>query len=179
MKAFDPSISLIVGKYYNVPCAALQYYDGLKLLPIIGIEHADPQFDFKEKHYHYDGRFSNYGIDGRANEVIETSGRRTEYKFLGIVVRRRKCMRLNTGLIVPDTTWEMNNHWFVLWYKSMLGKSCAGRKCPHLGTIMESKNGVLVCPLHNLHGSLKKEFITPVCNNINWDDRGFESFMNQ
>lgn len=36
-----------------------------------------------------------------------------------------------------------------------VGKSCKGKKCPHFGTTMIEKDGVLICPLHNLKGSLK------------------------
>lgn len=43
----------------------------------------------------------------------------------------------------------------MTWYNSFLGKSCAGKKCPHLGTTMIEQEGKLVCPLHKLQGCLK------------------------
>lgn len=63
-------------------------------------------------------------------------------------------MRLTTGINPPTHAKNYND-----WYKSMIGKSCAGKKCPHLGTIMIEQDGVLVCPLHNLKGCPQKEVI--------------------
>ena len=45
------------------------------------------------------------------------------------------------------------------WYKSMIGKSCKGRRCPHFGTMMHERDGKLICPLHNLEGDIETELI--------------------
>lgn len=36
-----------------------------------------------------------------------------------------------------------------------MGSYCKGRKCPHLGTAMLEKGGVLVCPMHNLTANVE------------------------
>jgi uncharacterized Zn finger protein (UPF0148 family) len=41
------------------------------------------------------------------------------------------------------------------WYLGFLGKHCKGRKCPHFGTDMIEKDGVLICPMHGLTADLK------------------------
>ena len=47
------------------------------------------------------------------------------------------------------------------WYNSYIGKSCKGKKCPHLGQVMIEHGDRYVCPLHNLVGSKATETIIP------------------
>lgn len=157
----EPGTVVEVGKFYNVKCAILLCRDGKRqVVPIIGIEHADKQFLFPHKHYHHDGRFGRYYPDGRTNAVVVTDDPGNHgYTFEGTTIKRRRCLRLETGLLVDYSIWTFKAHWYVKWYESMIGKSCAGKKCPHLGTPMEDKSGILVCPLHNLHGCKKTETI--------------------
>lgn len=171
MEVVNEATVLVVGKYYNVRCAHIKndesridYYT-----PIYGNIHADAQFGVTEKHYHIDGRFcgreqsKQYDIDknGFTNNIVSAS--HNHHKLYEIVIRRMKCKRLTTGIIPPHnkTYWNRYEYKQVpekywVWYDKMIGKSCKGKKCPHLGTLMKEKDGVLVCPLHNLNGCIEK-----------------------
>lgn len=162
---FPEDEQLIVGKFYNVRCAIVEYGDGTtfkKVVPVIGKPHMDKSFSDAPLHIHIDGRFisvavARYNTDksGKTNgfvSLVETN--RISAKYCGEVIKRLKCKRLTTGIKPPHAAIS---YWG--WYKEQLGKPCAGRKCPHLGTHMLECNGRLVCPLHNLQGDLKTEKI--------------------
>lgn len=165
---------LEIGKFYNVKCAEVKNgfnHNTFCYVPVIGEKHKDPQFGVDWVHYHIDGRFSTekdyYDVDslGRTNRVLSAvpiEKWQSDYVFK-IVVKRRKCRRLTTGLIPPS---HANKYWD--WYKTMVGKSCAGKKCPHLGTAMVEIEGQLICPLHSLIGNLKtnKIIMRPKCLDI-------------
>lgn len=148
MKYFDNDNKIPeVGKFYRVRCI----YWRSEWVVIIGNLHVDKSFGPKLQHYHIDGRFSN-GItntEGKTNEAIFEP-----YGQLKIVIRKKKCIRSTTGSNPPLTSTE---YW--RWYDTMEGKSCAGKKCPHMGATMLLNNGILVCPLHNLRGCPEKEII--------------------
>ncbi len=159
----------IVGKYYRVPCAILDIGNGRTLaVPVIGPPHKDKQFAFRYSHYHIDGRFAGkeverhyYMDDGRTNFIICTEKQidndyASRHKFLRTELRRRKCKRLNTGLILPQ---KFTDKKYSDWAISMIGKSCKGKKCPHLGYPMQEIEGQLVCPLHDLRGDMDTEKI--------------------
>lgn len=163
---FAEDEQLIVGKYYNVKCAIVQVYGKDRLVPIIGILHKDAQFDFVKEHYHIDGRFTSgrgnpYDTNslGHTNGVVTTDNSNVNSDngnntFKGIIVKRMKCKRLTTGLsYIPPASKVMK------WKRTMIGKSCKGRKCPHLGVHMHERDGVLYCPLHGLRGDIVKEVI--------------------
>ncbi|WP_051350111.1 hypothetical protein [Dyadobacter alkalitolerans] len=165
MKPFNETDHLVVGKYYNVRCAKLKMdWDEVLFIPIIGEKHKDPQFSVEHEHYHIDGRFANLGSgykytvdqNGKTNGIVIV-GKYFETEFIEVVVRRMRCKRLTTGIRPPDHALK---YW--TWHDSMIGKSCKGRKCPHLGTLMAEQDGVLVCPLHNLHGSIESETIIEI-----------------
>lgn len=151
-----------VGKYYKIKCAVVRYSDTTAefYIPVIGGIHKDPQLGVNWFHIHVDGRFKvghPISVDdkGRTNQILEFSEEKLHrYYFKELVLKRRKCIRDTTGLKPPEKAEKYN-----AWYKSMLGKSCKGKRCPHLGTEMLERNGVLVCPIHNLHGCPKKEII--------------------
>ena len=153
-------VEVVVGKRYKVPCAKMLYGEGkVKWLPIIGIEHCDPQFGARHTHYHIDGRFTKSNVvdyDGKTNAVVWTDNDMAgkAYKFVGIETKYRMCVRQTTGIKPPVTSETYYN-----WYKGMVGKSCKGRKCPHYGATMLERDGVLVCPLHGLIGSIEEEVI--------------------
>lgn len=156
---FAEDTELVVGKYYNVRCAFITIENGRTFVaPILGIEHEDKQFNFPHRHWHIDGRFTN-GIgatydtleNGRTNGVV--SAYYAKSVVLGVV--RRKCKRLTTGL----TGARHLSLSYIAWYKSMIGKSCKGRKCPHFGTHMLDDGKDIVCPLHGLRGSKETEII--------------------
>ncbi|MFT3679464.1 MAG: hypothetical protein QM791_04275 [Ferruginibacter sp.] len=172
----DLNTALQVGQTYNVRCAKMVNKSGSNFyyMPVIGEIHNDNQFGFPDKHVHIDGRF--VGIkemvllpideEGKTNTVCSFRPCASEYVVSEIVIRRRKCKRLTTGIKPPDrfrknwmgeTVKQAERYW--AWYDSMIGKSCKGRRCPHLGTTMHEDNGVLICPLHNLHGCIKTEII--------------------
>jgi len=171
MEVVDDKTVLEVGKFYNVRCAKMIRHanDFTYYMPIIGIAHDDNSFSSIGKHYHVDGRFVGkhegqfIAFDkGFTNNVCEFDGpfhKENPYRmFVGdVVVRRRKCKTLLTGVKPPDEAYKKGK--FAKWYNSMIGKSCAGKKCPHLGTTMHERDGKLVCPLHNLIGCIETEKI--------------------
>ena len=158
----------IVGKFYNVPCAKLVNDSGrVVYIPVIGAKHIDKDF-FDEAHYHIDGRFCpiNNPIavldnEGRTNKVLSTkeNGIFERYVFDSIEVKRKKCRRLTTGTNPPVKMHSFDKSRFGTWAKKMIGKSCKGKKCPHLGTTMMECEGRLVCPLHNLASDVAQENI--------------------
>lgn len=173
MEAIDEATPVEVGKYYTIRCTMMKMYDGsVYFVPIIGEMHKDPQFGFNLEHYHIDGRFAKTG-SGRFDYTVDHEGRTNgivtpleiiETEFLKVITRRLKCRRLTTGLRPPgkyslEATNNPNAGKYWAWRATMTGKSCKGRKCPHLGTVMSEQNGVLVCPLHNLTGSIETETI--------------------
>lgn len=149
-----------VGKMYTVECAGYETPAGrVYWVPIIGPKHSDGQLGVKEQHYHVDGRFTNMYVNqlGQTSTVLHVDHAR-EHRFIGIEKRRKKCQRLTTGLPVPKGILRADNL-YSRWYKSMIGKSCKGRKCPHYGQKMITVKGRLECPLHGLVGDPEKEVI--------------------
>jgi hypothetical protein len=151
-----------VGEFYDVPCADIMMDDGrVYPIPVFDHVHADHQFGFPYQHYHIDGRFHlhprmqhEFSVrSGHTSAVLiteETKG----YRFLEISIQNLKCERLTTGLDFPTDNLterqEMKLELYKEWYQTYLGKKCAGRKCPHFGTEMLERDGVLVCPMHHL-----------------------------
>lgn len=160
MEKVTEEINLVVGKFYLVPCAKLvKRFSPFKTIfvPIIGIKHKDVQFGVDYNHYHIDGRFSKigdvYGVDslGKTNGIIDSDNEKyIAYITEEIVFKKLKCKRLTTGIKPPDNSGKYHT-----WYKTMIGKSCAGKRCPHLGTMMLEEDGVFLCPLHGLIGDHK------------------------
>jgi hypothetical protein len=160
----NDATDLIVGKMYNVTCAEIKNnfnHITFAFVPVIGEKHKDPQFGFDLEHIHIDGRFAtekdylSVDKDGKTNSVLIFKKDQGTMNYVHqIVIKRRKCRRLSTGLKPPPQAERYNN-----WYDSMVGKSCAGKKCPHLGTTMREENGQLICPLHNLKGCPTSEVI--------------------
>lgn len=180
---------LKVGKYYSVVCAVMKHrnplYDKKEyLVPILPVEHKDAQFNVNTPHYHLDGRFRMPVLmrqafevkDGVTNCFIthkkhESFIQHYQYSFLahGFVVMKKRCIRQVAGINPPFKYRELpGGKWAIdpdkptlygNWYKSMMGKSCKGRKCPHLGATMALVNGKLVCPMHNLMGCPEEEVI--------------------
>lgn len=162
----------IIGREYLVAHAKLKMInrcDEIVFVPIIPLKHADLQFVFKDEHYHIDGRFdcndakTNAGFDivgGVTNQIVildEKSPRHYAYKIIGIEYLVKKCLRKKTGIDPPKNSILYNS-----WYDTYLGKSCAGKKCPHFGTQMITVKGKTFCPLHNLHADPIKEIIVPI-----------------
>lgn len=158
----EPDTQVEVGKFYLVKCAKMinNYGKVVDYIPVIGEEHKDPQFGVKFSHYHVDGRFKNNYTDrdGRTNSVFSKESIGYDKCIAEIVWKKRKCIRTTTGIKPPRHKDEI----YYPWYKSYIGKSCKGRKCPHLGTAMNLVDGKLVCPLHNLTGCAEKEVIIPL-----------------
>jgi hypothetical protein len=156
---------LTVGSFYNVPCAEIVMDDGRSyFIPIFDHLHADQQFRFPDEHYHIDGRFyihprlqHQFSIQSGHTSTVIVPGKSESYKFVSITVKNLQCVRLKTGLIIPYHPTEKqkpNVTLYTTWYAGFIGKKCTGRRCPHLGTEMFEKNGMLVCPLHNLTANL-------------------------
>lgn len=167
LKPFDETETLVVGKYYNVRCAILKAKNSGNIthLPIIGHEHKDVSFGADALHYHIDGRFARVGFvdnKGITNTPlwVEKWDAQNGYELNGFTVRRTKCKRLTTGVNPPLQSYATSEpSKYMKWYRNFIGKSCAGRKCPHYGTHMLERNGRLVCPLHNLQADIVTEKI--------------------
>lgn len=152
-----------LGKLYLVKCALMKSDWASYSIPVIGSFHRDQQLGFDKMHYHIDGRFTgkkNYfhrevDENGRTNHLVHNDPP-GGFQIKSIVYKKLICKRLTTGIKVPPPE---ESRAYRKWYASMIGKSCKGRKCPHLGFTMQEENGRLVCPLHNLQGSLQTETI--------------------
>jgi hypothetical protein len=169
MEIVNENTVLEVGKYYLVPCAKIlsAHSDEFRcFVPILGEPHKDKQFSFDVLHYHVDGRFADntgaYDVDdeGKTNKIVPFYKNDICREYAKeIVIKKRKCKRLTTGINPPRRGLSYNTSKYLAWYNSMIGKSCKGKKCPHLGITMHEHDGVLICPLHNLHGCIKTETI--------------------
>lgn len=167
-----------VGKYYSVPHAKMVDHRGrVAYVPVIGPAHSDPQLLVTEKHMHIDGRFVGRGLDwlsrqmgdqdGETSHIIRLEGGSNHWgPVVAVVERRAKCVRERTGLYVPTVPIEwiearrkpVERYW--AWYEGYVGKSCLGKKCPHLGQeMLDIGDGAWRCPLHGLHGDAKTEKI--------------------
>ncbi len=158
-----------VGKYYMFKCAIVEVNMETLFVPVIGIPHKDLSFGPDIKHYHIDGRFTrgrNGIYDTDKNGITNGFVAAEHHDFItanlvDIVLKRIKCKRLTTGANPPFANLWGELTKYALWYNTQLGKSCAGKKCPHLGTVMHEHDGKLICPLHGLHGDLVKQVIIP------------------
>jgi hypothetical protein len=129
-------------------------------IPVFNHLHRDPQFGFLHEHYHIDGRFEIhprmrhwFKIDKGYTLTVIVTHDEASYYFQGITYRSLKCERQDTGLAFsenPTEKQQKNLKNYHEWYQGFIGKSCKGRRCPHYGTIMFEKNGLLVCPMHHL-----------------------------
>ena len=174
MQIVNETTELEVGKFYYVRCAKFVLNSSvIDYIPIIGEPHLDKQLGIDWKHIHIDGRFDNKytALDkfGRTNTILQIGKQNTLYPYVEeIVIKKKKCKRLTTGINPPfrNTTTPLGRqvgekYWSF--YDSYVGKSCKGKKCPHLGaTMMDMGKGFLVCPLHNLHGCPTKEVIVKI-----------------
>lgn len=166
-----------VGKTYYVRCALRRNeWGGKYFVPIIGELHNDKNFGIDAFHYHIDGRFCTrkqmeiHGVcnEGKTNYIIREP--HDQYYELWLTYKiayiRMVCRRTGTGLNIKwEEKGKANSIFkrYFRWYDSMVGKSCAGKRCPHLGYTMKEEGGQLVCPLHNLKGDIKTEKIIPIC----------------
>lgn len=181
---------LEVGKRYTVAHAKLQGYwmqrKEYSLIPIIPNAHTDTQFDINYEHFHIDGRFFIAERDrsrldiiaGLTNTILPVSDsdfKETAFSVSSeLIYKVRKCLQLETGLdvIIPqrdlpplppcDIVNPNSTAGYWKWYSQWVGRSCKGKRCPHLGTVMMEGNGILKCPLHNLIGSVETEKIIEV-----------------
>lgn len=128
-------------------------------VPVIPIFHNDKEaFGLDAPHYHIDGRFVSNGSkvakiwhvsEGYTSAIVtEKLGNQLSPLFF----KNKKCLRVETGVVSGGSVGAN-------WRKSMQGKSCKGKICPHWGAVMSNIDGVLVCPMHGLKGDIKKEII--------------------
>lgn len=173
METVNETTQVVPGKFYLVQHAILEpkpefpNFKETLFIPVIGPEHNDKQFGFPHTHLHIDGRFCKrreylpYGVDekGETAGVILTKNSERSLQghlFTGLVYKKLKCIRLTTGLPVHRVS---KNTEIGKWYESMEGKSCKGKKCPHLGVAMQEINGILICPLHSLKADIATQTI--------------------
>jgi len=152
-------MSYQVGKNYLILCAELEWKEDNRIyyVPVIGLLHSDPAFNFPNEHFHIDGRFEVHPriahqfqiVDGYTSVVLLTEGTGL-YEFKSFLQLPLKCVRSETGLTVPP-----DNEKYWTWYQTYIGKSCKGNKCPHMGTEMIEEDGKLKCPLHALCADIK------------------------
>lgn len=177
LKAWEQE-SVKVNKFYTVACALVKDLgkpegdsdNKLILIPVAPFLHVDKQFSSATAHYHIDGRFTNRDLNNRlgiekglTNTAVfmdkEDGDSYDRKKFIGIYYARFRCYRLTTGLDVIEGGYipsKLKN-----WYKSMEGKSCEGKKCPHYGVQMLDRGTHLFCPMHNLVGCKTTNKILP------------------
>jgi hypothetical protein len=156
-----------VGEFYLVKCAVYGKYhsNDKKAIPIIGEIHQDNQFGFATPHCHIDGRFASPDLvneHGQTNFVLgnlEVGEFCFHGVFLGFEWLEKKCLRETTGIVVPERSVSIFSERYHNWYDGFVGKPCKGKLCPHLGTKMLQKDGMLVCPLHDLRGDINTEVI--------------------
>lgn len=149
-----------IGKTYRVPCARIEHFTGrIDWIPVVGPKHSDPQFANDGEHYHIDlrfikslGRYGEITQSGTTSWVIFDDRRNHEYNVTGIFPRLRRCHRTHTGLYPFLSSIKGTPPRWEEWARSMVGKPCRGKKCPHRGVEMQECNGLLLCPLHNLVG---------------------------
>lgn len=151
---------LQVGSYYKVAHAECDYLGVSYYIPVIPHKHSDSAFAINIEHYHVDGRFfipdqvvRHFEItDGKTNHPIWMTDKYevAAYRFKRLVFKRRKCIRLNTGLSF-GLEHKAGHKRFINWYNSMIGKKCEGKRCPHYGVMMLDEGTHLRCPLHDLH----------------------------
>jgi len=149
----------IVGREYLVAVATSKdrYSGKLYETPVFPLLHSDPTFSLGYKHYHIDSRFISVGKEG--DWRIKSNGE-VGYPiwvnhdgadpFVSIEFKPLKCIRKITYLKQPESTGKFEKAYWD-WYESMIGKSCAGKKCPHYGATMILARGKLICPMHSLH----------------------------
>lgn len=174
---------LSVGGFYTVAHCLVEFADGVtELVPISPLLHADKAFSPAPAHYHIDGRFQHtkrFKVrDGKTQNAVFTPGTANlinngglhHYNaFNGIIYTikelvwiRKVCVRLTTGLQFITFDGDLAKPLdFIAWEQSMVGKSCAGKRCPHYGTVMIDTGDKLVCPMHGLIGSKETETIIP------------------
>jgi hypothetical protein len=162
-----------IGAYYDVPCVELRMVPDGRVyhIPVIDYLHADAQFGFPEKHYHVDGRFEmdprmlqHFRLDNGHTYNVIVPDANSHYIFKRIISKSLKCVRLYTGLNFPqepNPRQQGKLSLYQAWYKSYVGKVCEGKRCPHFGTEMLEKDGMLVCPLHNLTADPETLLIVP------------------
>jgi hypothetical protein len=151
-----------IGKEYVVPCAELRMKLDNKIffIPIFNHLHADPQFGFKDQHYHIDARFyieprllHQFNIKQGHTSAVIIPAECGSYTFLSIKLQRLSYVSNNTGITIPSEKevekTEKRLQYFA-WYRSFVGKECEGKRCPHFGTAMLESGDLLVCPMHNL-----------------------------
>lgn len=175
----DKCSTLEVGKYYLVAHATVKWGNVTVDVPVIPILHDDKVFapDIP-KHYHLDNRFNRvgnavflWGENGELNNKIVNdvdAGLKEITLVEGIKYLRKKCVRNSTGLNAPTNIFSTSitkvGIDFIRWKQSMVGKSCAGKKCPHYGALMMEQGDKLVCPMHGLVGDKVTEKII-ACDN--------------
>lgn len=156
-----------VGKYYLVPCLWVskiksQFHE---FVPVIPFLHSDPQFgteNAKKKHFHFDCRFLNSEVRLYFDVFNNRTMRVLTIDILESVVLHHvlmQCVSTETGLESNLTAGRLMPEQTKTWYKSQIGKSCAGKKCPHYGVEMLENGDFLECPLHGLIGSQKSNKI--------------------
>lgn len=123
----------------------------------------DAQFGFPHEHYHIDCRFyiePRMGHEYQVHRVHTAAVIRVNGKsprFLRLELHSVACVGHETGLAFPaePSLRQLENLIkYEEWYDSYVGRSCAGKRCPHFGTEMLEKDGMLVCPLHELKADL-------------------------
>lgn len=191
LKAWEQN-ELSVGKYYTICYALIQriYSDTKMLIPVHPFLHADKQFSPAPAHYHIDGRFMSKDLsyrlgmseNKRTNTAVfmnKNDGQPYDFKiFLNIFYGRARCNTLFTGLDIMD----LGNHSLPRalnnWFRSMEGKSCAGKKCPHYGVNMIDRGTHLFCPMHNLVGCKTTNKILPYEQGFALENASAEAIAN-
>lgn len=152
-----------VGAFYLVPIVAAKWHGILSDWPVLGPLHKDIEFfDFKQEHYHIDGRFLTKRQRSLAEEYAPWRTLAGEVQAAPLhsfdlnplpkpTLRRRKCW---TNYL----PYEHNDKKPIQDVRAAFaGRQCEHGKggwiCPHrkvsLGSVLVV-DGIIVCPLHGL-----------------------------
>lgn len=158
MKVVTNDTVVEVGKNYLVKCARIKdSYDPTDpgiWIPVLGMPHRDDDIGTDFVHFHIDGRFTDSVagievIEGICNNVLPVDLSHAQKRWIKCVdkvsYKKMKCLRLTSGIHV-SREWKS----YFRWYKQFIGKKCEGKRCPHMGTLMQERNGRIVCPLHGI-----------------------------
>lgn len=153
----------VVGSYYLVPVIMAKWNHHLAAWPVMGSLHSDAEFfEFKEVHYHIDGRFLSRRLRKEAEETSYYSGPaalqaiplhayRGESPLPKPVLARRRCV--SAGLPYEHGGKKPIEDLRAHFAGAQCERGKGGWICPHrkasLGSV-EVIDGVITCPLHGL-----------------------------
>lgn len=160
----EPGMKPSIGRNYRVLCALRKIHHSknsveVKMYPLIGHPHRDPELGGEFLHYHIDWRFLSEAVF--TSLYLDEYGyapRRVPYVFDmkpedKYVMRNLRCQREMPQF---GPIWE--ERWMTFEKNFRCKKLVNGYICPHRGTDLRpfaNEEGIAVCPGHGLMWNLK------------------------